>query len=99
MYTRRDELAGLIATMAMRLQTVELVVPLAEITRRVGTYPTAGRQDDLAELVAWAEDGGGVGVADYTVETVVPFARSLLTSFGGRRGLPTQASDIAPICR
>jgi hypothetical protein len=68
----RDELAGLIATMAMPLHTVELVVPLDEITRRVGTDPTAGRLDDLAESVAWVEDGGGVGFAEYTVDNDRP---------------------------
>jgi Adenylylsulphate kinase len=63
----RDELGGLIATMAMPLHTVELVVPLDVITRRVGADPTAGRLDDIAESVAWVEDGGGVGFAEYTV--------------------------------
>jgi hypothetical protein len=68
----RDELAGVIATMAMPLHTVELAVPFDEITRRIGTDPTAGRQDDLAESVAWVEDGGGVGFADYTVDNDRP---------------------------
>jgi adenylylsulfate kinase len=68
----RDELAGLIATMAMPLHTVELVVPLDEITRRIETDPTAGRLDDLAESVAWLEDGGGVGFAEYTVDNDRP---------------------------
>jgi hypothetical protein len=68
----RDELAGLIATMAMPLRIVELVVPLDEITRRVETDPTTGRLDDLAESVAWVEDGGGVGLADYTVDNDRP---------------------------
>jgi hypothetical protein len=67
-----DELAGVIATMAMPLHTVELVVPLDEITRRVGTDPTAGRRDDLAESVAWVEDGGGVGLAEHTVDNDRP---------------------------
>jgi hypothetical protein len=58
--------------MAMPLHTVELAVPLDEITRRIGTDPTAGRQDDLAESVAWVEDGGGVGFADYTVDNDRP---------------------------
>jgi hypothetical protein len=68
----RDELAGLIVTMAMPLYTVELVVPLDEITRRVGTDPTAGRLDDLAESVAWVDEGGGVGFAEYTVDNDRP---------------------------
>jgi hypothetical protein len=64
----RDELAGLAATMAMPLYTVELAVPLDEITRRLATDPTAGRRDDLAESAAWVETGRGVGLAEYTVE-------------------------------
>lgn len=67
----RDELAGLIATMAMPLHTVELVAPLDEIRRRVGTDPTGGRRYDLAESVAWVEDGG-VGFAEFTVENDRP---------------------------
>jgi hypothetical protein len=54
----RDELAGLVATMAMPLHTVELAVPLDEITRRLATDPTAGRRDDLAESVACVGEGG-----------------------------------------
>lgn len=68
----RDELAGLVATMAMPLHTVELAVPLDEITRRLATDPTAGRRDDLAESVAWVENGGGVGLAEYTVQNDRP---------------------------
>ncbi len=64
----RDELAGLVATMAMPLHTVELAVPLDEVTRRLATDPTAGRRDDLAESAAWVEKGRGAGLAEYTVE-------------------------------
>jgi hypothetical protein len=64
----RDELAGLVATMAMPLHTVELAVPLEEITRRLATDPTAGRRDDLAESAAWVEQGRSAGLAEYTVE-------------------------------
>jgi hypothetical protein len=67
-----DELAGLVTTMAMPLHTVELVVPLDEITRRLVTDPTAGRRDDLAESVAWVETGRGLGLAEYTVENDRP---------------------------
>jgi hypothetical protein len=63
----RDELAGLVTTMAMPLRTVELVVPLDEIRRRLVTDPTAGRRDDLAESVAWVQNGRGVGLAECTV--------------------------------
>lgn len=64
----RDELAGLVAAMAMPLHTVELAVPLDEITRRLATDPTAGRRDDLAESAAWVEKGIDPGLAEYTVE-------------------------------
>jgi hypothetical protein len=68
----RDELAGLVTTMAMPVHTVELTVPLDEITRRLVTDPTAGRRTDLAESVAWVENGRGVGLAEYTVENDRP---------------------------
>jgi hypothetical protein len=68
----RDELAGLVTTMAMPVHTVELAVPLDEITRRLVTDPTAGRRYDLAESVAWVENGRGVGLAEYTVENDRP---------------------------
>lgn len=51
-----DELAGVAATMAMPVRTVELTVPLAEIERRLAPDPTAGRRDDLAASAAWAAD-------------------------------------------
>ena len=63
----RNELAGLAATMAMPLRTVELALPLDEITRRLATDPTAGRRDDLAESAAWVDTGRGAGLAEYTV--------------------------------
>ena len=64
----RDELAGLIATMAMPLHTVELLVPIDEIERRLATDPTTGRSDDLAESVAWVEQRRSGSLSDYTVE-------------------------------
>jgi hypothetical protein len=63
-----DELAGVVATMAMPLRTVELAVPFDDITRRLATDPTTGRRDDLAESTAWVEKGRGASVADYTVD-------------------------------
>ena len=63
----RNELAGLAATMAMPLRTVELALPLDEITRRLARDPTAGRRDDLAESAAWVDTGRGAGLAEYTV--------------------------------
>jgi thymidylate kinase len=68
----RDELADLAATMAMPLHTVELAVPLDEITRRLATDPTAGRRDDLAVSAAWAETGRSAGLAEYTVDNDRP---------------------------
>jgi hypothetical protein len=58
--------------MAMSLHTVELVVPLEEMRRRLVADPTAGRRDDLAESVAWVEQGRGLGLAEYTVENNRP---------------------------
>jgi hypothetical protein len=91
----RDELAALIATMAMPLHTVELVVPLDEIMRRVGTDPTAGWQDDLVESVAWVKDGGGVGFAEYTVENDCP-VREVTTDILRRLAWPPLAGRLAP---
>jgi hypothetical protein len=68
----RDELAGVIATVAMPLHTVELVAPLDEITQRLEADPTAGRLDDLAESVAWVAAGGGAGFAEHTVDNDRP---------------------------
>ena len=64
--------AGLVATMAMPVHTVELTAPLEEITRRLVTDPTAGRRDDLAESAAWVEKGRGSSFAEYTVENHGP---------------------------
>ena len=64
---RREELATLAATMAMPLHTIELTLPLEEITRRLSTDPTAGRRGDLAEARTWVEDGHGVAMAEHTV--------------------------------
>jgi hypothetical protein len=58
--------------MAMSLHTVELVVPLEEMRRRLVADPTAGRRDDLAESVARVEQGRGLGLAEYTVENNRP---------------------------
>jgi hypothetical protein len=60
------ELAGVAATLAMPLRTIELTVPLAEIERRLASDPTAGRRDDLAASVAWAADPDRT-VADHVV--------------------------------
>ncbi len=68
----RAELAGLVTTMAMPLRTVELTVPLDEITRRLAADPTAGRRDDLAESVAWVENGRGAGLAECTIDNDRP---------------------------
>jgi hypothetical protein len=68
----RDELANLAATMAMPLRTVELSVPLDEITRRLATDPTAGRRDDLAESTVWLENGHGQGLSEYIIDNDRP---------------------------
>jgi adenylylsulfate kinase len=69
----RAELTGVEATMAMPLRTVELVVPLDEITRRLAPDPTTGRRDDLAETAAWVAGGhAGAAVADHRVDNDRP---------------------------
>jgi hypothetical protein len=92
----RDELAGLVATMAMPLHTVELSLPLDEITRRLATDPTAGRRDDVAASVAWVDNGGGVGLAEYTVQNDRP-VREVAADILRWLAWPPQAGDIAPI--
>jgi hypothetical protein len=54
--------------MAMHLRTVEVAVPLDEITRRLARDPTAGRRDDLAVSAAWVDKGRGASLADYKVD-------------------------------
>jgi hypothetical protein len=88
----RNELAGLIATMAMPLHTVELVVPLDEIRRPDGEATLPSRWRGWRTGAAWASRSS-------QLRTIVPFARSRLTSFGGWLGLPAQVGDIAPIWR
>lgn len=84
--------------MAMSLHTVELVVPLEEMRRRLVADPTAGRRDDLAESVARVEQGRGLGLAEYTVENNRPVRDVAPTSFGGWPGHRRQAGDITQIC-
>ncbi len=89
-----DELAGLATTMGMPLRTVELAVPLDEITRRLVIDPTAGRRDDLAESVAWVESGRGVGLAEHTVDNDRP-VRDVAAEILGWLGWPPQTGPRA----
>jgi hypothetical protein len=55
------ELESLKAALPMRLRVVELVVPLDEIERRLGSDITAARGDDLEDARVWAATGEGTG--------------------------------------
>lgn len=68
----QDQLDILADTVAMPLYVVELVVSLDEIKGRLGTDPTTGRRDDLAETIAWIEQGHGTGFADHVVDNTRP---------------------------
>jgi hypothetical protein len=80
----RDELAGLVATMAMPLHTVELAVPLDEITRRLATDPTAGRRENPCRVGRVGGEGRRRGLG-----RVHGPKRS--SGWRGRRGHPSVA--------
>ncbi len=62
------QLNGLRAALAMPLTVVRLVVPRAEIVRRLASDPTSGRRDDLRVAEAWLASDRGVGLEDFTIE-------------------------------
>jgi hypothetical protein len=68
----RAELESLKAALPMPLRVVELVVPLDEIERRLGSDITAARGDDLEDARAWAAAGEGIGLADLSVANERP---------------------------
>jgi uncharacterized protein len=61
------ELAGLQATVDMRLRVIELTVPYDTIARRLSADPTEGRRDDLAASAEWVASGTGTGLADISI--------------------------------
>lgn len=62
-----DDVAMLSAAMAMPVRTVELVVPMDEIERRLAADPTTGRRQDLEEARRWVAESIGTGFADLTM--------------------------------
>jgi hypothetical protein len=61
------ELASLEDALPMPLRVVELVVPLDEIERRLGSDIAAARGDDLDDARAWSSAGEGTGFGDLSV--------------------------------
>jgi RimJ/RimL family protein N-acetyltransferase len=61
------ELDGLRSVLPMGLRVVELVVPLEEIERRLGTDVTTARADDLRDARAWLAAGEGIGLGDRSI--------------------------------
>ncbi|HEU4318762.1 MAG TPA: hypothetical protein VFS66_01630 [Acidimicrobiia bacterium] len=66
--TSADELALLTETMGMPVRTVELVVPIDVIERRLESDPSSGRSLDLEEARRWAIESKGSGFADLVVD-------------------------------
>jgi len=66
--TSIDEVTHLSETMQMPVRTVELVVPINVIERRLKADPTTGRRLDLEESKRWAIASKGVGFADLVVD-------------------------------
>jgi hypothetical protein len=61
------ELESLKDSLPMRVRVVELLVPLDEIERRLGSDITAARGDDLEDAGAWVAAGEGTGLGDHAV--------------------------------
>lgn len=64
----RDELERVRAAVGTPLRTVELIVPLAEIERRLASDPTEERQQDLANSADWLADNAGTGFFDIAID-------------------------------
>jgi adenylylsulfate kinase-like enzyme len=63
-----DELDRVRVAAGMSLRSVELIVPLAEIERRLASDPTEERQQDLANSADWLADGAGTGFFDIAID-------------------------------
>jgi hypothetical protein len=61
------ELASLRSALPMGLMVVELIVPVAEIERRLARDITAARRDDLRDARAWLAAGEGVGLGEISI--------------------------------
>jgi hypothetical protein len=63
----RDELERVRDAVTVPLRTVELIVPLTEIERRLAGDPTDERRKDLAASADWLATGVGTGFFDITI--------------------------------
>lgn len=63
-----DELDRVRAAVGMPMRTVELIVPLAEIERRLVSDPTEERHEDLANSADWLNEGAGTGFFDMAID-------------------------------
>ena len=86
-YFVRDlaEVRGVRDALAVPLRVVRLVVPLADIERRLAGDVTSGRRDDLREAAASLAAGEGAGVEDVLIGNDRPVgvvAREVLDFLG-----------------
>jgi hypothetical protein len=86
-YFVRDpaEVHGVREALGVRLRVVRLIVPLADIERRLAGDVTSGRRDDLREAAASIAADEGAGVEDVVVGNDRPVgivARDVLTFLG-----------------
>lgn len=63
-----SELDRVRTAVAVPLRTVELIVPLPEIERRLAADPTEERRVDLANSTSWLANGVGTGFFDVTMD-------------------------------
>ena len=63
-----DELDSIRDAVAAPLRTVELIVPLPEIKRRLASDPTLERQQDLANTADWLVERVGTGFFDIAID-------------------------------
>jgi hypothetical protein len=66
------ELEDLEAELPMPLRVIRLVVPLAEIEKRLRSDATTGRRADLREAAAWVASSVGVGIEEKSVSNERP---------------------------
>lgn len=66
------ELDSLRAVLRMPLRVVRLVVPLAQIEKRLSSDVTTGRRDDLRVAGEWIATDRGAGIEDVTVSNQGP---------------------------
>jgi hypothetical protein len=79
------KLSQLGAALGMSMTVVRLTVPIEEIERRLSSYLTAGREDDLAVARRWAAEGWGEGIGDFVFENDRPIrdvASEILDALG-----------------